>query len=92
VAYLFFVRSMAGTQRDRIGAVVLVCIAVGLLVASFFSYIYHWGADWKNYSFWARRWIVTVGLILVGIIARIVHARGKESSREHANRDAIRKT
>jgi hypothetical protein len=83
---------MAGTQRDRIGAVVLVCIAVGLLVASFFSYIYHWGADWKNYSFWARRWIVTVGLILVGIIARIVHARGKESSREHANRDAIRKT
>ena len=55
---------MAGTQRDRIGAVVLACVAVGLFAAAFFSYIYHWGADWSGYSYWSRRWIATIGVIL----------------------------
>jgi hypothetical protein len=92
LADLVLVRSMVGTRRDRIGAVVLVCIAVGFFVAALFSHIYHWKADWKDYSFWARRWIFTIGLISVGILARIVFARGKERSRKHAHRDATRKT
>ena len=79
---------MAGTQRDRIGVVMLLCIAVGLFVAAFFSYIYHWGADWENYSFWARRWLFTIGLVSVGIIARILYTRSKENSQKHADLDA----
>jgi hypothetical protein len=82
---------MARTQRDRI-AMVLVCLALGLFAAAFLSYIYHWGTDWENYSYWARRWIFTTGLVLVGIIARIVLMRGKESTRKHSDHDATRKT
>jgi hypothetical protein len=42
---------MAGTQREGIGAVVLVCFAVALFVAAFLAYVYHLRPDWNNYSF-----------------------------------------
>ena len=81
---------MAGTQRHRIGGVVLVCIAVGLFAAAFFSFTDHFVADWESYSRWSRRWIVFIGITLVGIAGRIVHLRNKEARRKHADRDAAR--
>ena len=83
---------MAGTHRHRIGGLVLVCIAVGFFAAAFFSYTDHSVADWESYSSWSRRWIVFLGVILVGIAGRIVHLRNKEARRKNADRDAGRKT
>ena len=73
---------MTGTQRHRIGGVVLVCIAIGLFAAAFFSYTDHALTDWESYSPWARRWILFIGVVFVGIIARILYPRSKDSGRK----------
>src|SRR5438045_8916980 len=57
VADLLLVTSMTGTQRNRIGAVVLVCIAVGLFASRLRSYIYHWYLCWQLPATWRRLWI-----------------------------------
>ena len=82
---------MTQIRRIGIGTAVLLCIAVGLFLAAILPYVY-WGPGSENYSYWTRRWIFTVGLVFVGIIARIVLIRRKENSRKYADGNATRKT
>ena len=92
MAELRLVRSMAGTRHKRIGALVLVFVGVGLLAAAFFAYTDGALTTWWSYSTWARRWIVFIGLVLIGILARIILRRDGHGGRNHANRDAAPKT
>ena len=92
VAYLCLVRSMAARQPKRIGVVVLLCIAVGLLAAALFAYTNSTGSDWWTYSRWARRWILLVGLVAVGILCGVIMRPKRDADRTHTNRDVTRKT
>jgi hypothetical protein len=83
---------MAGTQRKRIGALVLVCVGVGLLAAAFFAYTDDALTNWWSYSRWTGRWILFIGLVLIGILGRIVQRRDRQGDRNHASRGAARKT
>ncbi len=83
---------MSGTQRKRIGALVLLCVGVGLLATAFFAYSDDALTNWWSYSRWTRRWILFIGLVLIGILGRIVQRRDRRGGRNHANRDPARKT
>jgi threonine/homoserine/homoserine lactone efflux protein len=83
---------MAGTRHKRIGALVLVFVGVGLLAAAFFAYTDDALTNWWSYSSWTRRWILFIGLVLIGILARIILRRDGRGRRNHANRDAASKT
>jgi threonine/homoserine/homoserine lactone efflux protein len=83
---------MVKTRRKRIGALLLVCVGVGLLAAAFFAYTDDGLTNWWSYSRWTRRWILFIGLVLIGILGRIVQRRHGQGDRNHANSGAARKT
>ncbi len=83
---------MAAAQRKRSRALVLVCVGVGLLAAAFFAYTDDALTNWWSYSQWTRRWILFIGLVLIGILGRIVQRRRGQGDRNHANSGAARKT
>jgi hypothetical protein len=83
---------MPRIQRNRIGTLVLVCIAVGLFAAAFLLYSDHARTDWWSYSFWARRWIMFTGAIIVGIVGRLMYPRHKRRGEKNTDHDAAQKT
>jgi hypothetical protein len=83
---------MTGTRHKRIGALVLVFVGIGLLAAAFFAYTDDALTNWWSYSSWTRRWILFSGLVVIGILGRIVQRRDGQGGRNHAKSGAARKT
>jgi len=82
---------MARTRSNRLAQVVLLCIALGLIAAALVSYSGGAQTVWWGYSMWARRWILFIGVISIGILARILLRPNKANGRKDRNRDAARK-
>jgi hypothetical protein len=68
----------------------LLCIALGLMAATLVSYSGDAQTGWWGYSMWSRRWILFIGVISIGILARILLRPNRANDRKDTNRDAAR--